>query len=111
VFRVELDRFGIATAPESCLFDWTKQQCGSCDDLGAITGCNQPGTIHLTIDDGPSPRWTTVLDVLAWKNVKATFLVVGQLVTGPNAPANAAAIMQRIVNEGHTIGCYSGMSV
>lgn len=58
-------------------------------------------TIYLTFDDGPSERTDEILKVLADKDVKATFFVVGQ-----SDPANLER-MQRIVNEGHTIGMHS----
>lgn len=58
-------------------------------------------TIYLTFDDGPSQRTAEVLDILAQKNVKATFFVVGQ--------DNDASreLMRRIVREGHTLGIHT----
>lgn len=58
-------------------------------------------TIYLTFDDGPSDRTDEVLDVLAEKDVKATFFV-----TGKTDEADLAR-MRRIVEEGHTIGMHS----
>ena len=58
-------------------------------------------TIYLTFDDGPSDRTDEVLDILAEKNVKATFFVVGQ------SDEEDLARMRRIVEEGHTIGMHS----
>jgi len=58
-------------------------------------------TIYLTFDDGPSERTDEILKVLAEKNVKATFFVVGQ-----SDPANLAR-MRKIVEAGHTIGMHS----
>ena len=58
-------------------------------------------TIYLTFDDGPSERTDEVLAVLAEKNVKATFFVVG------HSDEEDLARMRRIVEEGHTIGMHS----
>ena len=57
--------------------------------------------IYLTFDDGPSERTDEILDVLAEKDVKATFFVIGQ-----DDEENLQR-MRRIVAEGHTIGMHS----
>lgn len=58
--------------------------------------------IAFTFDDGPDPVWTPrILDVLAAHDAKATFFVVGARV------AAHPSLVQRIVREGHTIGCHS----
>lgn len=55
--------------------------------------------VALTFDDGPTDADAdAVLDVLAEKDVPATFYVNGQGVEGN------AATMQRIIGEGHEIG-------
>lgn len=55
--------------------------------------------ISLTFDDGPDPDVTPhVLDVLRDRGVRATFFVVGRNV------ARNPEIVQRIVEEGHTLG-------
>lgn len=60
-----------------------------------------PRTMYLTFDDGPSAENTNmVLDILAEKNVKATFFVVGE-----NVEKNPE-VARRIVREGHTIGIH-----
>lgn len=60
-----------------------------------------PRTMYLTFDDGPSADNTSaVLDILAEKNIKATFFVVGE-----NVEKNPE-IARRIVREGHTIGIH-----
>ncbi len=61
----------------------------------------EAGTIYLTFDDGPSKRTPEVLDILKKFNVKATFFVCG------GTSEEAAALMKRIVDEGHTIGIHS----
>lgn len=55
-------------------------------------------TIYLTFDDGPGPDTGRLLDVLQKYNVHATFFVVD---TG------YPELMQRIVNEGHSIGIHT----
>lgn len=59
------------------------------------------GTVYLTFDDGPSDRTDEILDILAQKNVKATFFVVGC-----SGDVNEER-MRRIVSEGHTLGMHS----
>ena len=55
--------------------------------------------VALTFDDGPSGRYTrTLLDGLAERNVKATFLLCGYRM------AEFPDITQRIFDEGHEIG-------
>ncbi len=58
-------------------------------------------TIYLTFDDGPSDRTDEILAVLAEKNVKATFFVIGH-----SDQANLER-MRKIVEAGHTIGMHS----
>lgn len=54
---------------------------------------------YLTFDDGPSTSNTPgILDVLKKENVKATFFVVTSEIDEETAP-----ILQRIVDEGHTL--------
>ncbi len=59
--------------------------------------------IAITFDDGPhgsnTPR---LLDMLKQRNVKATFYVVGDMITGN--PSSAPGLLRRMVAEGHEIG-------
>ena len=58
----------------------------------------------LTFDDGPNPGMTpALLDFLAEHGVKAVFCVIGRNITAPGG----AAILQRIVAEGHVLGNHS----
>ena len=57
--------------------------------------------VYLTFDDGPSIYTNNILDILDSYNVKATFFVVGKEGT------NAEEALQRIVDEGHTLGMHS----
>ncbi len=53
----------------------------------------------LTFDDGPSRAYTpAILDILAAKNVKATFFLTGEMA------AEHSDIARRIVDEGHEVG-------
>ena len=55
--------------------------------------------IALTFDDGPDPKYTPqILDILAEKDVKATFFVVGAAAT------SNPSILERIYEDGHDIG-------
>ncbi|SEB53502.1 Peptidoglycan/xylan/chitin deacetylase, PgdA/CDA1 family [Nocardioides exalbidus] len=61
-------------------------------------------TAALTFDDGPDPRQTgRLLDVLGAHRVTATFCVVGSSVLAPGG----AALLRRIVAEGHTVANHS----
>ena len=56
----------------------------------------------MTFDDGPSAACTPeVLDILKKYDIRATFFVVGSI-TGENRE-----IVQRIIDEGHTIGIHT----
>ncbi|MFD9125132.1 bifunctional polysaccharide deacetylase/glycosyltransferase family 2 protein [Kitasatospora sp. NPDC059571] len=60
------------------------------------------GTIALTFDDGPDPRWTPqILDVLHRNGVPATFFVVGTQV------ADHPELARRIIADGHQIGIHT----
>ncbi|ADY56139.1 polysaccharide deacetylase [Syntrophobotulus glycolicus DSM 8271] len=57
--------------------------------------------VALTFDDGPDPNFTPlILDSLAKLGVKATFFLVAE------KAENHPALVRRIVQEGHTIGCH-----
>jgi len=59
----------------------------------------KPGVVALSFDDGPDPEWTPkVLDILKQKNVKGTFLMIGE-----QAQDNVS-LMKRVMAEGHEIG-------
>lgn len=60
-------------------------------------------SLYITFDDGPSPVTDDILDVLAEKNVKATFFVLGNQLEN----ADNQARLKRIVAEGHTIGIHT----
>lgn len=69
---------------------------------GSAVDCKEsPKKVYLTFDDGPSKQTKRVLDILAKKNVKATFFCVGR------DDDFSSAMYQRIVDEGHTLGMHS----
>ncbi len=58
--------------------------------------------IYLTFDDGPSdPITGKVLDILKQNNVKGTFFVIGNQITG------LENVVKRIHEEGHSIGLHT----
>ncbi|PLB37872.1 chitin deacetylase [Aspergillus candidus] len=70
-----------------------------------IQQCTQPGVIALTFDDGPFTYTPALLDMLAEFGAHATFFVNGE---GTNFKyADYAAVMARIVDEGHQIGSHT----
>lgn len=60
-------------------------------------------TAHLTFDDGPSLITETVLKVLAEKNVKGTFFIVGRQLDKPENQER----LKLAASEGHTIGIHT----
>ena len=60
-----------------------------------------PDRVYLTFDDGPTSTITPkVLDALKRNNVKATFFII-------NYPESRKALVQRVVNEGHTLAIHA----
>src|SRR5215472_16857116 len=58
--------------------------------------------VVLTFDDGPLPPYTNrILDTLASECVKATFFMVGRMVSG------YPAVVRRVHEEGHTVANHS----
>jgi cellulose synthase/poly-beta-1,6-N-acetylglucosamine synthase-like glycosyltransferase/peptidoglycan/xylan/chitin deacetylase (PgdA/CDA1 family)/spore germination protein YaaH len=58
-----------------------------------------PNQVAISFDDGPDPKWTPrILDILDQKNVKGTFLIIGE-----EALENVS-VMKRELREGHEIG-------
>lgn len=64
--------------------------------------CARVKCVALTFDDGPFDHTGAVLDMLAAYNARATFFVVGQMVTERTAP-----LLRRMVSEGHELGNHS----
>jgi len=55
-------------------------------------------TAFLTFDDSPSANTLKILEILKQQGVTATFFVVGSRITENNLP-----ILQRIIDNGHTV--------
>jgi peptidoglycan/xylan/chitin deacetylase (PgdA/CDA1 family) len=69
--------------------------------LPALSGAGRPGTVALTLDDGPDPRSTPAfLRSLARLGVPATFFVLGAMA------ARAPGLLRRIHDDGHEIGVH-----
>lgn len=63
---------------------------------------NQPRSIALTFDDGPSEKTTPkVLKLLKENNIKATFFLIGQRIV------NNPELTKQIIEEGHCVGGHS----
>jgi peptidoglycan-N-acetylglucosamine deacetylase len=63
-----------------------------------------PPTLYLTFDDGPNAAWTPpLLDALRDTGVNATFFLIDEHITD-----KTAAIVKRMVDEGHAIALHSG---
>ncbi|MFD6885294.1 bifunctional polysaccharide deacetylase/glycosyltransferase family 2 protein [Streptomyces sp. NPDC059957] len=62
----------------------------------------RPGTVSLTFDDGPDPTWTPqILELLAAKQVPATFFVVGRHV------AEHPELVRAQTAAGHEVGLHT----
>ena len=62
--------------------------------------------ILFTFDDGPNPRTTPlVLDTLARHHIHAVFFLVGEMAA--NRSPRVAAILQRILRDGHVIASHT----
>ena len=62
---------------------------------------DEPMTVYLTFDDGPSENTPQILSILKKHGVKATFFVTGK------EGDEAKEWYQQIVAEGHTLGMHS----
>jgi peptidoglycan-N-acetylglucosamine deacetylase len=61
--------------------------------------CRQIKCVALTFDDGPGAYTGPLLDILAGHRARATFFVVGRMVSG-----SGEGILRRMVAEGHELG-------
>lgn len=72
------------------------------ESLVITAGPRAQRSLYLSFDDGPHPEHTPrVLDLLAEHGAKATFFLIGNQIE-----ANAA-LVQRMVDEGHMLGNHS----
>lgn len=70
-------------------------------ELRETAGAAASHKVYLTFDDGPSIYTQDILDILERYNVKATFFVIGK------ESESAQKSLQRIVEDGHTLGMHS----
>ncbi|MFI6507311.1 polysaccharide deacetylase family protein [Streptosporangium sp. NPDC050855] len=61
--------------------------------------CERVRCVALTFDDGPGPYTGWLLDLLAERRVRASFFVVGRMVSEEDE-----AVLRRMVAEGHELG-------
>ena len=74
--------------------------------VGNINPADGRRLVALTFDDGPSETYTPqYLDILAAYGARATFFNLGSVVE--ESGSAGAAIMQRIVNEGHQLASHT----
>jgi len=74
------------------------------DDPAKIDTCIKPGTIALTFDDGPGIYNAQLLAILAKKNVKATFFLIGENIV--QTPA-LSATLKNILAGGHQLASHT----
>ncbi len=68
----------------------------------ALIAPPRPGELALTFDDGPNPAWTPqLLELLAHREVRATFFLVGRYAE------REPALVRQIAAAGHRIGNHS----
>src|SRR5450631_4356997 len=68
----------------SCLY--CPLECGTCPSQHVYDHCVEPGTAHISIDDGPASTIELILDILRDESirlgypVRASFWMIGNLV-------------------------------
>ena len=67
-----------------------------------IVSADEKKIVYLTFDDGPAGKVTKdILDILKKESVPATFFLIGNQIKGQEK------LIQRIYNEGHSLGLHS----
>ncbi|KAF9921616.1 hypothetical protein FBU30_008317 [Linnemannia zychae] len=74
------------------------------DDPAKIDTCVKPGVVALTFDDGPGMYNDQLLALLARKNVKATFFVLGSMIA---ENAQQAGALKKILAGGHQLASHT----
>ncbi|KAG0259256.1 hypothetical protein BG011_002764 [Mortierella polycephala] len=74
------------------------------DDPNKIDTCIMPGVVALTFDDGPGMYNDQLLALLAKKNVKATFFLLGSMIA---ENAGQAASLKKILAGGHQLASHT----
>ncbi|KAI5794851.1 hypothetical protein FPQ18DRAFT_377441 [Pyronema domesticum] len=73
-----------------------------------IYGCNKPGVVALTYDDGPWEHTSALLDILKKNNVRVTFFVNGHNFGSPiDVDPTKTPLVKRMINEGHQVASHS----
>ncbi|GJJ75728.1 peptidoglycan-N-acetylglucosamine deacetylase [Entomortierella parvispora] len=73
------------------------------DDPAKIDTCIKPGVVALTFDDGPGLYNTQLLALLARKNVKATFYIIGKNAAEPQF----STVLKSVVDAGHQLASHT----
>ncbi|KAF8939786.1 hypothetical protein BGZ58_008763 [Dissophora ornata] len=73
-------------------------------DPSKIDICTKPGTVALTFDDGPGAYNDQLLALLAKKNVKATFFLLGSMIAENAAQGGAP---KKILAAGHQLASHT----
>ncbi|KAG0366621.1 hypothetical protein BC939DRAFT_451007 [Gamsiella multidivaricata] len=74
------------------------------DDPNKIDTCTMPGVVALTFDDGPGSYNDALLAILAKKNVKATFFVLGSMIA---QDAGQAGALKKVLAAGHQLASHT----
>ncbi|KAG0031814.1 hypothetical protein BGZ81_000499 [Podila clonocystis] len=74
------------------------------DDPAKIDTCTKPGTVALTFDDGPGIYNDQLLAILAKKNVKATFFMIGENIV---ATPQLSASLKKVLAGGHQLASHT----
>ncbi|KAF9550666.1 hypothetical protein EC957_011982 [Mortierella hygrophila] len=94
----------IATSLIAALFLASAATAVMPDDPAKIDTCTKPGQVALTFDDGPGLYNDQLLALLAKKNVKATFFVLGSMIA---ANAQQAGALKKILAGGHQLASHT----
>ncbi|KAK3829525.1 MAG: hypothetical protein JOS17DRAFT_748479 [Linnemannia elongata] len=94
----------IATSLIAALFLASAATAVMPDDPAKIDTCTKPGVVALTFDDGPGMYNDQLLALLAKKNVKATFFVLGSMIA---ANAQQAGALKKILAGGHQLASHT----
>ncbi|KAG0345212.1 hypothetical protein BG004_003879 [Podila humilis] len=88
----------------SALFMASMANAAMPDDPNKIDTCNMPGVVALTFDDGPGIYNDKLLGILAAKNVKATFFMIGEMIS--QTPAQSASL-KKMMAAGHQLASHT----
>ena len=76
--------------------------CAPAKSLEQVRWKPLPGTVTLTFDDGPNPKYTQqILKILRDNNIKATFFVMGW------SAKKHPELIKRMIAEGHAVASHT----